>query len=93
MAKAWAMATATMWAMVTAMRLAGNKKGKGGHKGNGNGNVRVAGDKEGEGSKAMAMVMAMVTRMAGKLSATVKKRLMVTATRVAGKRQQRQRRG
>ncbi len=39
-----------MWAMATAMRLAGNKedKGKGskGSKGNGNGNVRVGGEEE-----------------------------------------------
>jgi hypothetical protein len=48
--------------MATAMKLAGNKEGKGkGNKGYGGGDVRVAGDKEGKGSKAMAMA----TRMAG----------------------------
>jgi hypothetical protein len=77
--------------MVTAMRLAGNKKGKGGLQGNGDSNVRVAGNKEGKGSKTMAMAMA--TRMAGEWSVTETKRLMAMATRVAGKRRQRQGRG
>ena len=45
--------------------------------------MRVAGDKEGKGSKVMAMAMA--TRMVGKWTATATKRVMVTATRVAGK--------
>jgi hypothetical protein len=45
--------------------------------------VRVAGNKEGEGSKAL--VMAMATKIAGEWSATATKRLMATATRVAGK--------
>jgi hypothetical protein len=40
-------AMATMWAMVMAMRLAGNDECKGkGNKGNGNGDVRVAGKEE-----------------------------------------------
>jgi hypothetical protein len=55
-------------------------------KGNGDGDVRVAGDEEDEGSKAIAMAMA--TRMEGEWSATAMKRLMATATRVAGKRRQ-----
>jgi hypothetical protein len=61
------------------------KKAREGCKGNDDSNVRVAGDKEGEGSKAM--VMAMAIRAAGKWSATAKKKLMATVTRVAGKRQ------
>jgi hypothetical protein len=85
-----AMATASTWAMAMAMRLAGNKEGKGkGCKGNGVGYVRVAGNKEGNGSK----VMVMATRMAGKWSTTVTKRLMATAARVAGKQRQRRQRG
>jgi hypothetical protein len=42
--------------------------------------MRVVGGKEGKGSKAMTMV----TRMAGKLTATVPKRETATLTRVAG---------
>jgi hypothetical protein len=60
------------------------KKAREGCKGNGDSDVRVAGDKEGERSKAM--VMAMAIRVAGEWSATAKKKLMATATRVAGKR-------
>ncbi len=73
------------------MRLAGNKKGKGGCKGNGDGNVRVAGNKEGKGSKAMAMAMA--TRMAGKWSVMATMRSMATATRVVGKQRRSNKKG
>ncbi len=69
------------------------KKAREGCKGNCNSNVRVVGDKEGKGSKAMAMAMAMATRMAGKWSAMVMKRLMATGMRVAGKQRQRRPRG
>jgi hypothetical protein len=47
--------------------------------------VRVVDDEEGKGSKAMVMEMA--TRMVGEWSATAMKRMMATATRVAGKQQ------
>ncbi len=47
--------------------------------------MRVAGDKTGEGNKAMAMA----TRIAGEWTATVTKRVMVTATRVAVEQWQR----
>ncbi len=81
---------ATTWVMATAMKLEGDKKAREVCKGNDNGNVRVAGDEEGKGSKATAMAMA--TRMVGKWSATAMKRVIATATRVAGKpRQLRQR--
>ncbi len=43
--------------------------------------IRVAGEEEGEGDKAMAMA----TRIAGELTATVMKRVMVKATRVEDK--------
>ncbi len=76
-------AMATTWVMAMGMRLAVNKKDKRGLQRHGDGNVRVAGNKEGEGSKAMAK--AMVIRMAGKWSATMTKRLMAMATRVADK--------
>jgi hypothetical protein len=82
---------ATMWAMMTmAMRLGGNKEGKGeGGKAMVTA-MRVAGDdEEGEGGKAMAMA----TRMAGKWTAMVMKKTMAMATRVAGKRRRWQQRG
>ncbi len=80
----------TMWAMAMAMRLMGNKEGKGkGGKCKGNSNGRVTSKKEGKGSKAMALV----TRMAGKWPARVTKRAMTMATRVAGNQQQWQQRG
>jgi hypothetical protein len=47
--------------------------------------MRVAGDKEGKGGKAMAIG----TRMASKSTAMRTKRVMATATRVAGEQQQR----
>jgi hypothetical protein len=43
--------------------------------------MRVAGDEEGKGGK----VMVMATRMASNWTATATKRVMGTATRVAGK--------
>ncbi len=46
--------------------------------------MRVAGDEEGEDGKAMVMA----TRMAGKWTVMASKRVMATAMRVAGKRQQ-----
>jgi hypothetical protein len=49
--------------------------------------MRVVGDKEGKGGK----VMAMATRIAGKQTAMVTKRVMVMAMRVAGKQWQQQR--
>jgi hypothetical protein len=61
------------------------QKRQGRSKGNGNGNVRVVGNKEGKNSKMMAMAMMMATGMAGEWSAMATKRLMVLATRVAGK--------
>jgi hypothetical protein len=48
--------------------------------------MRVAGDEEGKGGKAMLMA----TRMVGKWTATATKRVMVMATRVAGKQWQQQ---
>ncbi len=77
---ATAMATMMIWVLAVAMRLAGDKEGtsKGGK-----------GDEEGEDGKAMAMV----TRMAGKWTATARKRGIVTAMRVAGKQRQRRQRG
>ncbi len=51
--------------------------------------MRVAGDKECKGSKAIATV----TRMVGKWSVMARKRGMVMAMRVAGKRRQWQQRG
>ncbi len=81
---------ATMWVMVTVMRLVGKEEGKGkGSKGNGNDNVRMAGKEEGEGSKAMGLV----TRMVGEWTATATKKAMVTATRVVGEQRQWQQRG
>jgi hypothetical protein len=72
------------------MRLASNKEVKGkGSKGNGDGNVRVVGKEDSKGSKAMMLA----TRMAGKWTAAAMKRTMATATRVSGKRWQRQQRG
>jgi hypothetical protein len=72
----------TMWAMAMAMRLGGNKEGKGkGDKGSGDDNVRLAGEEEGKGSKAMTLA----TRIAGELTAAARKRAMVMATRVADK--------
>ena len=63
-------AMATMWVMATAMRLAGNKAEKGkGSKGNGNGNGGWQASK----------------RMAGECTMSTTKRVMVIATRVAGK--------
>jgi hypothetical protein len=48
--RALAMATVTMWAMVTATRLAGNKEGKGkGGKSNGDGN-EGGGQQRGQGN-------------------------------------------
>ncbi len=46
--------------------------------------VRVAGDEEGDDGKAFEMV----TRMVGKWTVTARKRVMVTATRVAGEQWQ-----
>jgi hypothetical protein len=46
--------------------------------------MRVVGNEEGKGNKAMAMA----TRVAGKWTATVMKRPMVTAMRVAGNQRQ-----
>ncbi len=61
-AMATATATAMTWAIVTAMRLVGDKEGKGkSNNGNRNG-INGAYYKEGDGGKAMAMA----TRMAGK---------------------------
>jgi hypothetical protein len=51
--------------------------------------MRVTDDEEGEDGKALAMA----TRMAGEWTVTARKRAMAAATRVAGKRQQRQQKG
>jgi hypothetical protein len=68
-----------MWVMAMAVRLAVDKEGKSeGSKGDGDG-MRVAGNEEGigNGNKGGGQTMIMAT-----------KRLMVTATRVAGKQRQ-----
>jgi hypothetical protein len=46
--------------------------------------MRVAGNKEGKGDKAMATAI----RIAGEWTETATKRVMVTATRVAGEQRQ-----
>ncbi len=85
MAMATAMAAGTMWGLATVVRLAGNKRARARAARAMATAIRVAGNTEGEGGK----VMVMTTRMAGKWTATVTKRTIAMATRVAGKQWQR----
>ncbi len=83
MAMAVAMAMAMTWAMEMAIRLAGDKVGKGRVERVARAMAKVmgvAGDEEGEDGKAMEMG----TRMVGQWTVTPRKRAIATATRVAG---------
>jgi hypothetical protein len=82
------MATTTTWVMTMAMRLAGNKRGKGGQQGKWQRQREGGGQQRGRGSKAMAIAMAMAKKMVGEWSAMATKRLMAKATWVAGKQRQ-----
>ncbi len=79
--RAMATATAIMWVIATATRLAGDKEGKvKGGKGYGDSN-EGGGNKDGKGRKAMAMA----TRMVGEQMATATKREIAKKTREVGK--------
>jgi hypothetical protein len=79
-----AMAMAPTWAMLMAMRLAGNNVARAKGARAMTMAMRVAGNKEGNDGKAMAMA----TRVAGERTVTAMKRAMSMATREVGKEEE-----